>query len=142
MELRRLGVGDEEVVIRLSLDDERQPHTVESARELLANDATYYLAAFENGEPIAQLLAYELIRRHGDGRMMLVYEIGVREEARRLGVGRALFDLLRKLCRERGVRRAFVITNESNEPAMAFYASLGATRASRDDVVLDLDWSR
>jgi len=129
-------------VIRLSLDDERPPHTIESAGELLADDATFYLVAFERGEPIAELLAYELIRRHGDGRMMFVYEIGVREEYRRLGVGRALFDLLRELCRVRGIRRAFVITNESNEAAMAFYASLGATRDHDDDVVLDLDWSR
>jgi len=142
VDVRRLGVGDEEVVIRLSLDDERTPHTVESARELLADDTTHYLAAFERGEPIAQLLAYELIRRHGDGRMMFVYEIGVREELRRLGVGRALFDLLRAICRERGIRRAFVITNESNEPATAFYASLGATRDHDDDVVLDFDWPR
>jgi len=142
VDVRRLGVGDEEVVIRLSLDDERPPHSVESARELLADEATFYLAAFERGEPIAELLAYELIRRHGDGRMVLVYEIGVREEVRRRGVGRALFDLLREICRERGIRRAFVITNESNTPAMAFFASLGATRDHDDDVVLDFVWSR
>ena len=141
MDVRRLGVGDEEVVIRLSLDDGRTPHTVESARELLVDDTTYYLVAFERDEPIAELLSYALIRRHGDGRMMFVYEIGVREEFRRLGVGRALFDALREHCRGRGIRRAFVITDGSNEPAMAFYASLGATRDHDDDLVLGFDWS-
>jgi ribosomal protein S18 acetylase RimI-like enzyme len=72
--------------------------------------------------------------------MMLVYEVGVRRDSRRQGVGRGLFDVLRSLCRERGIARAFLITNESNLDAMAFYRSLGARRDHDDDVVLDFDW--
>jgi ribosomal protein S18 acetylase RimI-like enzyme len=152
VEIRRLRPGDEEVVRRLSVEDAhfeqvgveprlRIPHTLESAREFLAVETNYQLVAFAEDEPVGQLIAYELIRRHGDGRMMLVYEVGVRRDSRRQGVGRGLFDVLRSLCRERGIARAFLITNESNLDAMAFYRSLGARRDHDDDVVLDFDWS-
>lgn len=151
VEVRRLGAGDEEVVRRLSIEDgffeqdgvepvDRRPHTVESAREFLAVETNYQLAAFADGDPVGQLIAYELIRRHGDGRMMLIYEIGVRHDHRREGVGRSLFELLRELCRERGIGRSFLMTNESNLVAMAFYESIGARRHHNDDVVLDFAW--
>lgn len=152
VEVRRLGPGDEEIVRRLSREDARfeqdgvespgrTPHSVESARAFLADDSTYHLAAFVAGEPVGHLLAYELLRRHGDGRMVFVYEIGVRDDTRRRGIGSALFEQLRAVCRECGIGRAFVITNEGNIGAMAFYEALGARREQSDDVVLDFDWS-
>jgi ribosomal protein S18 acetylase RimI-like enzyme len=73
--------------------------------------------------------------------MMFVYEIGVRQDSRRLGVGRALFNTLEGLCRERGIARAFLITNESNEEAMAFYRSLGGRRDATDEAVFDFGWA-
>jgi ribosomal protein S18 acetylase RimI-like enzyme len=152
IEPRRLVVGDEEVVRRLSLEDARfeetgveprprLPHTIESARRFLAVDTNVLLAAFAGDEPVGQLLAYELVRRHGDGKMMFIYEIGVRDDHRRYGVGRLLFEKLKEICREREITRAFVITNERNAAAMAFYRALGATRDARDEAVFDFDWS-
>lgn len=52
-----------------------------------------------------------------------------------------LFDEPRMICRSRGIRRGFVITNERNETAMNFYRALGATRDATDDIVFELDWS-
>ncbi len=151
IEVRRLTVGDEEVVRRLTVEDTRFeepgiearariPHTYESAREFLSVDTNLQLAAFSGNEPVGQLLAYELVRRHGDGRMMFVYESGVRDDHRRRGVGRLLFEELKAICRKRGITRAFVITNERNETAMAFYRALGATRSAPDDVVFVFDY--
>lgn len=150
IEVRRLTVGDEEIVRRLSLEDARfeeagveprarTPHTIGSAREFLAVDTNEQLAAFAGDELVGQLLAYELTRRHGDGKMMFIYEIGVRDDYRRNGVGRLLFDGLKEVCRERGIARSFVITNERNEEAMAFYRALGATRDATDEAVFDFD---
>jgi ribosomal protein S18 acetylase RimI-like enzyme len=150
--VRRLALGDEEVVRYLSREDlrfgeqgggsvERPPHTVETAREFLADDTNVQLVAFAADDPVGQLLAYELTRRHGDGKMMFIYEIAVRDDRRGRGVGRALFDELRAMCRSRGVGRSFVITNERNTAAMAFYRALGAAREASDDVVFDFDWS-
>lgn len=150
--VRRLTVGDEEIVRRLSIEDAlferegaipkaRTPHTVEGARAFLAAEENIQLVAFDGEEPVGQLIAYQLVRRHGDGEMMFVYEIGVRQDSRRLGVGRALFDALEGLCRELGIARGFLITNESNEEAMAFYRSLGGRRDATDEAVFRFDWS-
>jgi aminoglycoside 3-N-acetyltransferase I len=152
IDVRRLTLGDEEVVRRLSREDARfeeagieprarPPHTVESAREFLAVDTNVQLAALVEAEPVGQLLAYELTRRHGDGKMMFIYEIGVRDDHRRNGVGRLLFEKLKEICRQRGIARAFVITNERNEAAMAFYRALGARRDGTDEAVFDFDWT-
>lgn len=149
---RRLTVGDEDIVRRLSVEDARfdeagaeprvrTPHTIQSAREFLAAETTIQLAAFAADKPVGQLLAYELTRRHGDGKMMFIYEIGVRNDFRRTGVGRLLLDELRQICRERGIVRVFLITNERNEAAMAFYRALGATRQATDEAVFAFDWT-
>lgn len=151
IEVRRLGPGDEEIVRQLSITTvrfdepaaparERKPHTAESAREFLAIETNLQLVAFVGDEPVGLLLAYELIRRHGDGKMMFIYEIGVRDDHRRMGIGRALIEALQRICRERGVSRAFLTTGESNEPAIAFYEALGAARAGTD-IVFSFDWS-
>jgi GNAT superfamily N-acetyltransferase len=113
IEVRRLTVGDEEVRRRLSIDDARfdaagaegtarTPHTVSGAREFLAAEGNVQLVAFAGEEPVGQLLAYELNRRHGDGRMMYVHEVGVRDDWRRAGIARMLFEALAEICRRRG----------------------------------------
>ena len=153
VDVRRLTVGDEEIVRRLSLQNARfeeagieprarKPHSIQSAREFLAADTNVQLAAFAGDEPVGQLLAYELARRHGDGTTMFIYEIGVRDDYRRHGIGRLLFEKLRGICHERGITRGFVVTNERNEAAMAFYLALGATRDATDEAVFDFDWTR
>ncbi|TML55650.1 MAG: GNAT family N-acetyltransferase [Actinobacteria bacterium] len=100
--VRRLGPGDEDVVRALA---EREPQT-----ELLTDERTLFLAAFDDSTPIGFVLAYVLQRRHGDQEHLFVYEIGVRADVRRSGVGTALMQRLAGLARERGLRDAFLLT--------------------------------
>lgn len=101
----------------------------------MASEDDHLLVAFEDDDPVGFLLAHELLRRDGAGRTFFVYEVGVRDDRRRQGVGRRLLEEAFRRCRERGIRRAFVTTNEGNEAAMALYRSLGGERAATDDVV-------
>jgi aminoglycoside 3-N-acetyltransferase I len=127
--IRRLGPGDEDVVRRLA---EREPQAA-----LLEDERCIYIAAFHGGEAVGFVLAYELLRRHGDPSVLFVYEIGVDEAHRRRGIGTALMEELARVAAARSIRTGFVLTEESNAPAMAFYASLGGTRPSDDDVLWD-----
>ncbi len=131
MEIRRLRPGDEAVVRELA---EREPQT-----RVLADERTIFLAAFEAGEAVGFVLAHELLRRHGDPAQLFVYELGVDENWRRQGIGTALWRALGQLARERGLTGGFLLTNESNEPAMRLYESLGATRPENDDVLWTFD---
>ena len=129
MRIRRLGPGDKDVVLRLA---ERQPQAA-----LLEDERCFYVAAFHGEEPVGFVLAYELLRRHGDPSVLFVYEIGVDEAHRRRGIGTALMEELARVAAARGIRSGFVLTNEANAPAMAFYASLGGIRPCDDDVLWD-----
>jgi ribosomal protein S18 acetylase RimI-like enzyme len=133
--IRRLGPGDEHVVERLA---EQAPP--ERASELLADDRTVFLVAFEESEPIGFVLAYELLRRHGEPSRLFVYEVGVEPEARRRGVATELLRELQRIARARGIRHGFVLTNESNEAAMELYRSLGGVPPNSDDVLFDFEY--
>jgi ribosomal protein S18 acetylase RimI-like enzyme len=131
--VRRLGPGDEAVVRRLAED-------VEPQSDLLAEERTIFLVAFDGHDPIGFLLAYELSRRRGERSQLFVYEVGVGEGRRRQGVATALFRELARIARARGIRRGFVLTNEANEAAMELYRSLGGERPNTDDVLFDFEY--
>jgi ribosomal protein S18 acetylase RimI-like enzyme len=149
--IRRLRPGDEGVLRTLTADNDRYEVPGSPPRELPVPDrataarflrtaGNHVLVAFDGHEQVGFLLAYELLRRHGDEAKMHLYEIGVREDQRRRGIGRRLLEAFADLCRERGARRAFVLTDEANEAAMAFYAEMGGMRRRADDVVFFFDF--
>ena len=138
MTVRRLGPGDEDVVLRLAT----RPLPTRTG-ELLSDDRTVFLVAFDEHEPIGFVLAYELIRRHGEPSHLFVYEVDVAESHRRQGVATALLRELEQVARERGIRSGFVLTSASNLPAMALYQSVGGHRSYEDDVMFDFAyWER
>ena len=137
MRIARLRPGDEAVVVGLA---EKEPPTPATAAELLADERTVFLVAFDGETPSGFLLAYELVRRHGAARMLFVYEVGVDERYRRRGIATALLAELRRLARERGIAEGFVLTSESNEPAMRLYESAGGVRPYDDDVMWDFTY--
>ena len=135
MIVRRLGPGDEAVVRRLAEDAAPQS-------DLLAEERTIFLVAFDGRDPVGFLLAYELLRRRGDRSQLFVYEVGVDDGRRRRGVATALFRELGGIARARGIRHGFVLSNEANEAAMELYRSLGGVRPNADDVLWDFDYGR
>jgi [ribosomal protein S18]-alanine N-acetyltransferase len=120
MIVRRLRPGDEAVVERLATQGPPA-----RAAELLADDRTLFLVAFEQEEPVGFVLAYELIRRHGEPSRLFVYEVDVEPGHRRHGIGGALMRELGRSARERAIARGWVLTDRTNEAAMALYASAG-----------------
>jgi aminoglycoside 3-N-acetyltransferase I len=135
--IRRLGPGDEEIVIELGAET---PLTRAQAAELLSDGRTVYLVAFDDREPIGHVFAHELRRRHGEPSQLFVYDLEVVEPARRRGIATALTVELEQICRERGIRTGFVLTNASNDSAMSFYRSLGARRPNEDDAMWEFDY--
>ena len=131
MEIRRLGPGDEEVVRKLAT---RPPHF-----ELLEDERTIFLAAFEDGEPIGFVLAHHLPRRHDPPAKLLVYEVDVAEAHQRRGVGKALLAELAEIARERGIPHGWVLTDDDNTAGMALYRSAGG-REPREVIVWEFDY--
>jgi ribosomal protein S18 acetylase RimI-like enzyme len=135
IDVRRLRPGDESVVLALAVQDPPD------ATRLLSDERTFYVAALDGERPIGLAFAHELLRRHGDPTMLFVYDIGVDEAYRRRGVATRLVRELEAIARERGIRTGFVLTNASNDAAMALYRSLGGERPNDDDVMWDFDYA-
>lgn len=135
IEIRRLAPGDEGVVAALA---EQAPP---DAAELLRDERTIYLAALDGGRPVGFVLAHELLRRHGDRSMFFVYEVDVDPGYRRQRIATRLLRELELIAGERGIGIGFVLTNASNEAAMALYESVGGVRPNDDDVMWDFDYT-
>jgi ribosomal protein S18 acetylase RimI-like enzyme len=119
-DIRRLGPGDEAVVRHFA---ESTPQTA-----LLGDDDTIFLAAFQDGRPVAFAFGYELPRRHGNPSILFVYELEVDPDCRRQGIATRLIGELRRIAGSRGAAESFVLAEHDNEAANALYASLGGER--------------
>ena len=103
--------------------------------KFLRYDDHVFIVAIKDAEPVGYLLAYELARVDRDQTMMFFYEIGVAESHRRQGVGTALIDEIKSICRERNIMKMWVQTNESNEAAMRLFQASGGTRVEEENLV-------
>jgi ribosomal protein S18 acetylase RimI-like enzyme len=72
------------------------------------------------------------------GTEMFVYELGVDEPFRRMGIGLALIERLKTIAVKRGCFGMWVLTDEGNVAAMAAYQSAGGTSESGQVV---LEWT-
>ena len=132
MEIVRLGPGDEERVHAASHLFDGPARAEETARTL--REPTHHvLVAYVDGEPAGFVSGVEVSHPDKPTEMML-YELGVDEPRRRRGIGRALVQSLADLAAERGCPSMFVLTERSNEAALATYAFGDPVR--EDDFVM------
>ncbi len=124
MEISRLGPDDvHRLVAASALFD--QPSRYEWAALFLRREGHHLLMASVEGVDVGFVSGVEIT--HPDkGTEMLVYELGVHEQHRRRGIGRALVDGLRALAIERGCYGMWVGTDRDNAAALATYRGSGA----------------
>jgi ribosomal protein S18 acetylase RimI-like enzyme len=95
-----------------------------------------FVAFFEN-QAVGFLTANRLQRFDKRGAEVLLYEIGVREDARQKGIGKALINGVKLWAKESGADEVWVLTNRSNEAAVALYQSMGGeTESPNSDEVM------
>ena len=131
--VRRLGTGDGHVLALLA---EQAPEfdlagRTSPERPLPPSDAAAYLSdpgvlhwvAEEDGRVIGELLCHVLPMPSRHARELLLYSIGVRADARRRGVGKALVEEMVRWMEDAGVPEVWVLAD--NPGAEAFYAACG-----------------
>lgn len=124
MQIDRIGAhAVDRVLAAGGLFDETPQH--EWTEDFLARPGHHLLMARVEDVDVGFVSGIEIT--HPDkGVEMLLYELGVDEEYRRRGIGRALTLALADLARELGCRGMWVLTEPDNEPAIATYRSAGA----------------
>jgi ribosomal protein S18 acetylase RimI-like enzyme len=127
VQIQRLGPDDEALVVAAAplFDD---PIDLATTRKFLADERHHLLIAYEDDRPAGFISGVELLHPDKRGREMFLYELGVHEEFRERGIGRALVEALLQLAWKRGCYGAFVLTDEANVAAMATYRGAGGRR--------------
>ena len=92
---------------------------------LLGKSHFIAMAALAEQEVVGGLTAYELPLYYADHSEAFVYDLAVKPEHQRMGVGKELIRSLKAECSRRGIREFFVLAHEEDEHAIEFYHSTG-----------------
>jgi aminoglycoside 3-N-acetyltransferase I len=97
---------------------------------LLSDSNFIALAAVLDGKVVGGLAAYVLKKYEQERSEIYIYDLAVRQQYWRRGIATGLINKLREIAREMGVWVIFVQADQSDEPAIKLYESLG----TREDV--------
>ena len=133
--IARLGPGDTERARRCCAPFWDMGSAATNLTGFLADPHCVLLAAEVDGEPVGQVVGHVLRRWDPRPPMLLLYSIDVIAGRRRRGIARALVTEFLRIGRGLGCGSAFLVTNESNAPAVRLYEACGGTRPHPDDVL-------
>jgi GNAT superfamily N-acetyltransferase len=115
---------------------QRTPQDETALLEFLSDLARHLLLALEAGRVVGSLSGFALRHPHRREPQFLLYEIDVRPECQTRGIGQALVERFISEAKAAGAFEVWVLTNQSNQAAMAMYAHCGFQRPNQDDVML------
>jgi aminoglycoside 3-N-acetyltransferase I len=97
---------------------------------LLADQRFWAVAAFAEDELVGGVTAHTIPMTHKPASALFLYDIAVREDHQRRGVGRELVRVLRAEAALGGIDELFVLADDDDEHAIDFYRALGATSSA------------
>ena len=108
-------VFEEELKIR----DETHLLRLLDSRDFIA------MVAISENEVLGGLTAYELPMVYSDYSEVFLYDLAVKPEYQRMGIGKGLIQSLKEHCIKNGIKEFFVLAHEEDEHAIEFYRSTG-----------------
>jgi aminoglycoside 3-N-acetyltransferase I len=96
---------------------------------LLRRPDFWAIAAFVDGELAGGLTAHTLPMTRSESFEIFIYDLAVRADRQRRGVGRRLVGALREMAAAEGIDDVFVPADDEDAHALAFYRALGADGA-------------
>ena len=93
--------------------------------KLLNNDNFIAIAAISENEVVGGLTAYELPLYYSANSEVFLYDMAVKTEYQRIGIGKQLMSGLKDYCNKNGIEVFFVLAHEEDEHAIEFYHSTG-----------------
>lgn len=133
MRSRRLKPGDRDLARQLFLmmadifEEDCETLSDACLDRLLAREEFWAIAAWDGDQVIGGVTAHTLPMTNADASEVFVYDIAVRSEHRRKGVGRRLITELRERAAANGIRTLFVAADNQDSDALDFYRAVGGT---------------
>ena len=98
-------------------------------RALLTPTTFWAFVALEDGEPVGGVTAHTLTMTRSESREVFIYDLAVRADRQRRGIGRQLVRTLQAAAAAEGIAVSFVPADDEDTHALAFYAALGGESA-------------
>lgn len=92
---------------------------------LLAREDFWALAAYAGDDVVGGLTAHVLPMTRSETRELFIYDLAVRADHQRRGIGRLLMKTLQRLGAEAGIHVAFVPADDEDKHALDFYRAIG-----------------
>jgi aminoglycoside 3-N-acetyltransferase I len=92
-------------------------------KKLLSDHNFMALAAFENEDIIGGLTAYEMPMYTADCSELYIYDLAVKKDLQRHGIGKKLISALKDYCRLHDIKTIFVEAHKEDKDAINFYHS-------------------
>ena len=99
--------------------------TETSLQRLLSSVNFIAIAAILENQVVGGLTAYYLPKVYSANSEVFLYDMAVRPECQRRGIGKRLFQQLKEYCIKHGVPVFFVLAHEEDQHAVEFYHSTG-----------------
>lgn len=93
--------------------------------KLLGSDDFIAIVAVSGNEVLGGLTAYELPMVYSESPEIFLYDLAVKPEYQRMGIGKRLIQSLKEYCIKNGIREFFVLAHEEDEHAIEFYRATG-----------------
>ena len=97
---------------------------------LLGREDFWAIAAFERDALVGGITAHSLPMTRTESREIFIYDLAVRDDRQRIGVGRHLVTALREAAAVEGIQAVFVAVDNEDDHALDFYRALGGVPSS------------
>ena len=108
-------------------EEETNPLSDAYVHRLLSRDEFWAVGAFVDGEVVGGLTAHALPMTTGESFEMFIYDIAVRADRQRQGIGRSMISGLRAMAAAKAIDVVFVPADDDDAGALEFYRALDAS---------------
>lgn len=136
MKTVRLAAGDTELaktmfsVMAAAFEEPRGDLSDAYVAGLLARADFWAIAAIDNDQVVGCLTAHTLPMTRRQGSEVFIYDIAVRRDRQRRGIGRGLVEHLRQAAAVAGIHTVFVPADDEDDHAIEFYRALGGNASA------------
>lgn len=105
------------------------PPSLTYLQGLLVQEQVVVYVVIQRDQVLGGLTAYSLPTYYAQGAEMFLYDIGIRPDFQRKGLGKALLQALQEHCKSMGIASLFVAADEEDTHALDFYTHTGGKEA-------------